>query len=71
MMPHAARMLLGPDNRLSMPAAALMGAIYLLVCDTIARTLVGSEIPIAIVASLLGGPYLLWLLRSKGREMYG
>lgn len=71
MMPHAARMMLGPDNRLTIPAAALMGAIYLLVCDTIARTLVGSEIPIAIVASLLGGPYLLWLLRSKGKEMYG
>lgn len=71
MMPHAARMLLGPDNRLTMPAAALMGAIYLLICDTLARTLVGSEIPIAIVASLLGGPYLLWLLRSKGKELYG
>ncbi len=70
MMPHAARLMLGPDNRLGLPAAALMGAAYLLVCDTLARTLTGAEIPIAIVASLLGGPYLLWLLRSRGRDVY-
>lgn len=70
MMPHAARMILGPDNRVSIPAAALMGGIYLVVCDTIARTLTNSEIPIGIIASLIGAPYLLWLLRIKGKEMY-
>lgn len=70
MMPHAARMLLGPDNRVSIPAAGLMGAIYMILCDTIARTLASSEIPIAIITSLVGAPYLLWLLRNKGREMY-
>lgn len=70
MMPHAARMLFGPDNRLTLPLSALLGAIYLLLCDTIARTLTGTEIPIGIVASLLGGPYLLWLLRGKGRSLY-
>lgn len=70
MMPHAARMLVGPDNRWVVPCSALLGAVYLLICDTIARTLTGAEIPIAIVTSIVGAPYLLWLLRAKGRELY-
>jgi iron complex transport system permease protein len=48
-----------------------MGAIYLLICDTIARTLTGAEIPIGIITSIIGAPYLLWLLRAKGGAMYG
>lgn len=71
MAPHAARLLFGPDNRWVIPASALMGAVYLLVCDTLARTLTGAEIPIGILTSVLGAPYLLWLLRAKGRELYG
>jgi iron complex transport system permease protein len=71
MMPHAARMIFGPDHRWVVPGAALMGGIYLLVCDTIARTLTGAEIPIGIITSIVGAPYLLWLLRAKGGSMYG
>ena len=70
MMPHAARMLFGPDNRWVIPCSAVLGAIYLLVCDTIARTLTGAEIPLAIVTSIVGAPYLLWLLRARGRDLY-
>lgn len=70
MMPHAARMLFGPDNRLVIPASALLGALYMLLCDTLARTLTSAEIPLAIITSIVGAPYLLWLLRSKGRELY-
>jgi len=71
MMPHAARMIFGPDHRWVVPGAALMGGIYLLLCDTIARTLTGAEIPIGIITSIVGAPYLLWLLRAKGGNMYG
>lgn len=71
MMPHAARMLFGPDHRWVIPASALMGGIYVLLCDTLARTLTGTEIPLGIITSILGAPYLLWLLRAKGRDMYG
>ena len=71
MMPHAARLIFGPDHRWVIPGAAMLGAIYLLVCDTIARTLTSAEIPLGIVTSILGAPYLLWLLRSKGRALYG
>ena len=70
MAPHAARMIFGPDNRWVIPASGLMGAIYLLVCDTLARTLTQAEIPISILTAVLGAPYLLWLLRAKGRELY-
>jgi iron complex transport system permease protein len=71
MTPHAARMILGPDHRFVIPAAATMGGIYLLLCDTVARTLTGTEIPISIVTSLLGAPYLFYLLRARGRHAFG
>ncbi len=71
MMPHAARMMFGPDNRWVIPCSALLGALYMLLCDTLARTLTGTEIPIAIITSIVGAPYLLWLLRAKGKELYG
>ncbi len=71
MMPHAARMILGPDNRFVIPAAAMLGGIYLLVCDTLARTITTAEIPIGILTSILGAPYLFYLLRAKGRTAFG
>lgn len=71
MMPHAARMMFGPDARWVIPCSALLGALYLLFCDTLARTLISAEIPIAIITSIAGAPYLLWLLRVKGKELYG
>jgi len=70
MMPHAARMILGPDHRFMLPAAALLGAIYLVLCDTLARTLTSAEIPVGILTSLIGAPYLLYLIRSKGRASF-
>ena len=71
MMPHAARMLFGPDNRWVIPTSGILGALYLLLCDTLARTLTSAEIPLGIVTSIVGAPYLLWLLRAKGRDLYG
>lgn len=71
MMPHAARMLLGPDHRFMLPGAALMGSMYLVICDTLARNLTNTEIPVGIITSILGAPYLLYLLRSKGKSAFG
>ena len=68
MMPHAARLVIGPDHRFLLPSAAIMGAIFLIICDTIARTLTTAEIPVGIITSLLGAPYLMYLLRAK--KMY-
>lgn len=71
MMPHAARMILGPDHRYMLPAAALLGAVYLIICDTLARSLTTSEIPVGIITSLLGAPYLIFLIRRKGTGSFG
>ncbi len=71
MMPHAARMTLGPDNRFVIPSAAMLGSIYLIVCDTMARTLTTSEIPVGIITSILGAPYLCYLLHNKGKSLLG
>ena len=70
MMPHAARALLGPDHRYLIPMAALMGALYLIGCDTLARTLTSAEIPVGIITSISGAPYLIYLLRTKGKSMF-
>jgi iron complex transport system permease protein len=71
MMPHAARMVLGPDHRYMLPTAAMMGAIYLIICDTLARTLTSAEIPVGILTSIIGAPYLIYLIRNKGKLIFG
>ncbi|MCD4844785.1 MAG: iron ABC transporter permease [Methanosarcinales archaeon] len=71
MMPHATRMILGPDHRFVIPSAAMLGGVYLIICDTMARTLTTSEIPVGIITSILGAPYLFYLLRSKGSSLIG
>jgi len=71
MMPHAARMVVGPDHRYMLPSAAMMGAIYLILCDTLARTLTSAEIPVGILTSIIGAPYLMYLIRNKGKLIFG
>jgi iron complex transport system permease protein len=62
-VPHLVRLLVGPDHRLVLPAATLFGAAFLVLCDTVARTLLAPvELPVGIVTALLGGPFFLWLL---------
>jgi len=68
LVPHLARMLVGPDHRVLMPASALGGAAFLVLADTVART-VGApqEIPVGVVTALVGAPFFFWLLhRRKG-----
>jgi iron complex transport system permease protein len=65
-IPHIVRILVGPDHRILIPASALAGAIVLILCDTIARTIIRpAELPVGIITSLLGCPFFVYLLRSK------
>ena len=72
-VPHALRLVLGPDHRLLVPASALGGAAFLVVCDTLARTLLGGrELPVGALTALAGGPFFLLLLRrSQARGLRG
>ena len=68
-IPHFARMLTGPDHKTLIPAAALIGAIYLIHVDTVARSAIAAEIPVGILTALIGAPVFAVLLRrvaSKG-----
>ncbi len=66
-IPHLMRMLLGADHRLLLPASLLFGASFLIVADTLARSVVPDmELPVGVVTALCGSPYFLYLLR-KGR----
>lgn len=63
-VPHAVRLVVGPDHRRLVPAAALGGAAFLVLADCLARTLLPQgEIPIGVVTALSGGPLFLMLLR--------
>jgi iron complex transport system permease protein len=68
-VPHVARLLLGPDHVRLLPVTALAGAIFLVITDTIARTLFApTELPVGILMAFLGGPFFLYLLRKNKRE---
>lgn len=68
-IPHAMRMLFGPDHRLLFPVAFLGGGIFLIVSDTVARVGVrGSEIPVGVITALCGGPLFIVLLRRQIRK---
>jgi iron complex transport system permease protein len=64
LVPHLLRMIFGADHRLLIPAAALGGAGFLIVADTVARTLLApTELPVGAITALIGGPLFLILLR--------
>ena len=69
-VPHAIRLVMGPDHRVLLPYSAVVGSIFLIIADTMARTLVSPlEIPVGIITALAGAPVFLYLLSRKKREM--
>ncbi len=67
-IPHIARMLVGPDYRLLLPVSMLLGAAYLVVVDLLARTIAPVETPLGILTAVVGAPFFLWLLASGRRS---
>lgn len=66
-VPHIARLLMGSDHKYTIPFSMILGAIVLLIADTLARTIGGSiEIPVGVITSIVGGPFFLYLLRKRG-----
>lgn len=69
-VPHAIRMIWGGDNRSLLPCSALAGAAFLVLADTLSRSLAGAnELPIGIVTALVGVPCFVWLLRRPNARL--
>ena len=67
-IPHFARMLTGPDHKVLIPAAMLIGASYLIHIDNVARTVIAAEIPVGIITALIGAPIFGLLLRRAANK---
>lgn len=66
-IPHLARTLAGPNYKILMPFSFFMGGAFLLIVDTISRTIFSIEVPLGIITSLIGAPFYLWLLAKSRR----
>lgn len=66
LIPHATRMIYGSDNRRVIPACIGMGAAFMVLIDTAARSITASEIPVSILTALIGAPFFILLLRKTG-----
>ena len=65
-IPHMTRLVIGPDHRILLPASAIVGAIFLVICDSVARIATGaSELPVGVITALVGTPFFIYLLRRR------
>lgn len=70
-VPHALRMRLGADHRVLLPCSFFAGGAFLCICDTLARTILApTEIPVGVLTAMAGGPFFIWLLRSRRRSLW-
>lgn len=64
-VPHATRLMIGPDHRWLLPVSGMAGAVFLVLCDLLARTVMRPlELPVGLVTALFGAPFFLYLLKS-------
>ena len=65
-IPHMTRLVIGPDHRILPPASAIVGAMFLVICDAVARVATGaSELPVGVITALVGTPFFIYLLRRR------
>ena len=70
-VPHAVRLVLGPDHRQLLPVSSLVGAMFLVLSDTAARTIVApAQLPVGVITAMIGGPFFLILLVRFNRRVY-
>ena len=70
-IPHAVRLVFGPDHRQLLPLSGLAGAMFLVLADTVARTIVApAQLPVGVITAILGGPFFLVLLVKYSRKVY-
>lgn len=67
LIPHIARLLCGSDNTKIIPLSLLLGAIFMVIIDTLSRTLSADELPVSILSAIIGAPFFIYILkRNKG-----
>ena len=65
-IPHMTRLVIGPDHRILLPASAITGAMFLVICDAVARVATGAaELPVGVITALVGTPFFIYLLRRR------
>jgi iron complex transport system permease protein len=65
-VPHMLRKVVGSDHRIVLPCSLMLGAVFLVVCDAIGRTVLApSELPVGVVTAMIGGPVFIWILQSR------
>ena len=70
-VPHAVRLAWGPDHRFLLPMSALIGAIFMIAADGLARTLLSpTELPVGVITAVCGVPFFLYLLRKKKQAVF-
>lgn len=70
-IPHAVRLIWGPDHRFLLPLSVLVGAIFLILADIVARTVLApSEVPIGVITAFCGAPFFLYLLRRRTKVLF-
>ncbi|MFC2068864.1 FecCD family ABC transporter permease [Chloroflexota bacterium] len=70
-IPHATRLIWGTDHRFLLPLSVLIGAIFLILADLLARTVIAPiEVPIGIITALCGAPFFLYLLRRRKHVIF-
>jgi iron complex transport system permease protein len=67
-VPHIARLWIGPDFAKLLPTSLFLGGAFLIITDTLARTVAPVEIPLGVITSLVGAPFFIWLLVTTGRK---
>ena len=69
-IPHIVRIIVGPDHRILLPSSGLIGGIFMIFADTIARTIISPmEIPVGIITAMFGGPFFIYLLRKRKKSI--
>ena len=71
-IPHTVRLIWGPDYRFLLPLSTILGSIFLILADTLCRSVVGTgeEMPVGIITAFVGAPFFLYLLRQKKRVLF-
>ncbi|AFM28051.1 FecCD family ABC transporter permease [Desulfomonile tiedjei] len=71
MVPHLVRMTTGPDHKSLVPLSMAGGAAFMIVADTLARSLTNFDVPVGIITAITGAPFFIYLMKKGGKESWG